>query len=65
VGTNVFVALTGVAGTGAAGSLQVQRTNAILGQIAAGAAARVGVDNWILIDNTQDPGWVVFDTSII
>jgi hypothetical protein len=49
----ITIALTGVQSAAAINTLQeVQRTNAIIGRIVAGAVGSFGVDNWILIDTT-------------
>jgi len=60
---NITIPLSGVQAVAAVGNLQVQRTNAIIGNIVAGAVQNLGVVNWILIDDSQNPGWALIDDS--
>jgi hypothetical protein len=56
------VAISGVQSTGAAGNLQLQRTQAIIGNIIQGAVGRV-YPPWWLIDDAQDALWQQVNTA--
>jgi hypothetical protein len=58
------VAITGVAATGAVGSVGIgNRTVNLTGVQAAGQVGTVGAFYWSLIDDSETPNWVLIDDS--
>jgi hypothetical protein len=56
------VAITGVTGTGAVGDLQLQRTQAIIGNIIQGAVGNIR-PLWVVIDDSQNADWQTINTA--